>query len=276
MTTTTVDLRSGGRLPLIGLGTWPMTGGECTDAVLQALDLGYRLLDTAENYRNEDAVGAAVAQTGVPRDDIFVTTKFNKEWHGRDLVRPAAEAALERLGLDHVDLLLIHWPNPDQNRYVEAFEGLLEVQQAGLARAIGTSNFNPTHLAELARHGYVPEVNQIQLDPTRPRVDWVAAHAAAGIVTQAWSPLSRDNREELLALEPIRAAAAAHDRTPAQIVLRWDVQHGYSTVPKSGDPQRQAENLDLFSFELTSDEMAAIDQLADPDADFLDPEVFGH
>lgn len=272
----TLGLRSGGKLPLIGLGTWPMTGAECTNAVLSGLEQGYRLFDTAENYENEDAVGAGIAQGGVARDEVFVTTKFNAKWHGRELVREALEAALQRLQLDYVDLLLIHWPNPKQDRYVEAYEGMVAVQEAGLARAIGTSNFLPQHLDRLAEAGFVPELNQVELDPTRPRTDVVAYHRAHEIVTQAWSPLGRDHRDELTATAPVRAAAEAHGRTPAQVVLRWETQQGIAATPKSGNPERQRENISIFDFELTDAEVEAIAGLAEDSPNILDPLRFGH
>lgn len=272
----TVPLRSGGAIPLLGLGTWPMTGAACTEAVVTALETGYRLLDTAENYENEAAVGAGVRQASIPREEVFVTTKFNRKWHGRDLVRPALEAALERMGLDYVDLLLIHWPNPDQGRYLEAFEGMLAVQQAGLTRAIGTSNFTEPFLTDLFAHGYVPEVNQIELDPTRPRRDLVAIHREHGIVTGAWSPLGRDHRDELMASAAVLDAARTLGRTTAQVVLRWEVQQDFVAVPKSADPRRQLENLSLFDFTLPAEQMAAIGALEDPQADLLDPLRFWH
>lgn len=272
----TLPLRSGGAIPLIGLGTWPMLGAECTEAVATALDAGYRLLDTAENYENEAAVGAGVAQSSVPREEVFVTTKFNQKWHGRELVREFLEGSLERMGLDYVDLLLVHWPNPEHGRYVEAYEGLLAVQQAGLAKAIGTSNYTEPFLAELFEHGYVPEVNQIELDPTRPRRELQAIHRERGIVTEAWSPLGRDHRQQLVSAPAVVAAAEQLDRTPSQVVLRWEVQRDIVAVPKSADPKRQVENLSVFDFELTADQLAAIDALADPQADIVSPYDFGH
>ncbi|MEA5154166.1 aldo/keto reductase [Raineyella sp.] len=272
----TTPLRSGGAIPLLGLGTWPMTGPACTEAVAIAIEAGYRLVDTAENYENEDAVGAGVRRAAVPREEVFVTTKFNKKWHGRELVRASLEAALERMGLDYVDLLLIHWPNPDQGKHVEAYEGLLAVQQAGLARAIGTSNFTEPFLTDLFGHGYVPEVNQIELDPTRPRRDLVAIHREHGIVTEAWSPLGRDHRDDLMASPAVVEAARAVGRTPSQVVLRWQVQQGFVAVPKSADPGRQVENLSVFDFSLSDEQMAAINALEDPQADIVDPYAFGH
>lgn len=272
----TVPLRSGGAMPLIGLGTWPMLGEECTAAVATAIDAGYRLLDTAENYENEAAVGAGVAQSSVSREEVFVTTKFNQEWHGRELVGEFLEGSLERMGLDYVDLLLVHWPNPGHGRYLEAYEGLLAVQEAGLAKAIGTSNFTEPFLAELFERGYVPEVNQIELDPTRPRAELQAIHREHGIVTEAWSPLGRDHRQQLMAAPAIAAAARELGRTPSQVVLRWEVQRDIVAVPKSADPRRQVENLSVFDFALSADQMAAIDALADPQADIVSPFAFGH
>ncbi|SDB98713.1 2,5-diketo-D-gluconate reductase A [Raineyella antarctica] len=272
----TVPLLGGGRMPLLGLGTWPMTGAECTEAVATAIDAGYRLVDTAENYENEAAVGAGVLQASVPREEVFVTTKFNQKWHGRDLVTQALEAALERMGLDYVDLCLVHWPNPGHGRYVEAFEGLLAAQQAGLTRSVGTSNYTAEFLEALFDAGYVPEVNQIELDPTRPRRDLQAIHREKGIVTEAWSPLGRYHRDDLMAAPAVADAARELDRTPAQIVLRWEVQQDIVAVPKSADPARQVENLSLFDFELSAEQMAAIDALADPNADIVSPLEFGH
>ncbi len=272
----TVQLPSGGRLPMIGLGTWPMVGAECTEAVVTAIEAGYRLVDTAENYENEDAVGAGVRQASVPREEVFVTTKFNKKWHGKDLAKESLEKALERMGLDYVDLLLVHWPNPDQGRYVEAFEGALVAQQAGLTKAVGTSNYWADFLEPLFAAGYVPEVNQIELDPTRPQRDLVALHREKGIVTEAWSPLGRYHMDSVMGTPAVTDAARALGRTPAQVVLRWHVQQGIVAVPKSGDPQRQAENLAVFDFELSEDQMRAISALEDPNADLNDPHTFGH
>lgn len=271
----TFRLRSGLTIPRVGLGTWPLTGDEGLRAVASALEVGYRLLDTAENYRNEDVVGRAVRESGIPRSEIVVTTKFNKEWHSVEGVREIVSRSLELMGLEHVDILLIHWPNPGQDRYVEAFEGMLAVQEEGLTTAIGTSNFLPTHLDVLAAAGYVPEINQIQLDPLRPRRDVVAYMRENGIVGECWSPLGRASGE-LLGRPELATIAEAHGVTPAQVVLRWQIQQGLVTIPKSASPERQAENLDVFSFELSEEEMAAIRTLEDPDAEISDPEAFGH
>lgn len=270
----TIRLPNGVEMPQLGLGTWPMNDAEAKVAVRTALDLGYRLIDTAENYGNETGVGEGIRTSGVPRADIFITTKFNRKWHSVVGVREACEASLKRLGTDYIDLLLIHWPNPDQNRYVEAFKGLVRVQEAGLVRAIGTSNFKPAHLQRLFDLGLVPHVNQIQLDPYRRRDDLVAIHRAKGIVTETWSPLGRG--DALLQDPVIGAIAQQHDRTPAQIVLRWHVQSGYVPTPKSAHPERQAANLAIFDFALSDDEMARLNGLKQQAQTIKDADTFGH
>jgi len=269
-----ITLSNGVQMPRLGLGTWPMNDAEAAVAVAAALDIGYRHIDTAENYENERGVGEGIRRSGVERAEVFVTTKFNRRWHSVDGVRQACEASLQRLGLDYVDLLLVHWPNPDQGRYVEAVEGLLNVQQAGLVRAIGTSNFKPTHLQRLFDRGLCPQVNQIQLDPYHTRGDVVAVHAAHGIVTVSWRPLGRAGA--LLADPVITDIARRHRRTPAQIVLRWQTQLGCVPVPKSADPQRLAQNLDVFAFVLEAEELSAISALDRVDPAMLDSDVFGH
>ncbi len=269
-----VTLANGVQMPRLGLGTWPMNDAEAAETVALALDIGYRLIDTAENYENERGVGAGIRRAGIRRDEVFVTTKFNRKWHSIDGVRQACEASLERLGLDYIDLFLVHWPNPDQGRYVEAFEGLLKVQEAGLVRAIGTSNFKPAHLQQLFDAGLCPQVNQIHLDPWHARADHVEVHVARGIVTESWSPLGRANA--MLQDPAIVDVATRYGRTPAQIVLRWHTQLGYVPVPKSSNAERLAQNLDVFDFELTPEELAAISALDRPDPEMLDADVFGH
>jgi len=271
----TVKLLNGVEMPQLGLGTWPMDDAQATRAVVSALGQGYRLIDTAENYQNETGVGAGIRQSGVSRDQIFVTTKFNREWHSLEGPRQACEASLKRLGLDYIDLLLIHWPNPKQGRYVEAFQGLTRLLETGLVRAIGTSNFTVPHLQRLLDQGLVPHVNQIQLDPYHLRSDIVALHQAHGIVTETWSPIGRGG--DLLSDPTITAIAEAHGRTPAQVVLRWHTQLGYIPAPKSSDPVRQAQNLNVFDFQLSEAEMNALNALDRPnDPKMLDAERFGH
>lgn len=272
-TMTTVTLASGHPMPVIGLGTWPMTDEQAAVDVLSALELGYRKIDTAENYENETGVGLAISRSALPRDSLFVTSKFNKKWHSVEGVRQACEASLQRLGLDYLDLLLVHWPNPGQGRYVEAFEGLLGVQQAGLVRSIGTSNFLSEHLQPLFDRGYLPQVNQIQLDPFHTRDDLVALHRDRGIVTEAWSPIGRGG--DLLGHPAVTTLAQRHGRTPAQIVLRWHLQNGFVPLPKSSDPTRQAQNLAIFDFELSEAEVASL-HLDRPDPEMFHPKTFGH
>lgn len=269
-----VTLSNGVQMPQLGLGTWPMTGAEAARGVASALEVGYRLIDTAENYGNEDAVGEGLRASGVPREQIFLTTKFNRQWHSREGARTACDNSLRRLGLDYIDLLLVHWPNPDQGRYVEAFEGLQELLAAGKVRAIGVSNFLPEHLQQLLQRGMVPHVNQIQLDPWHRRFDLEALHRQHGIVTETWSPLGRAGA--MLADPAIGAMAERHGRSTGQIVLRWHAQHGFVAVPKSGDPLRQCQNLDIFDFTLSTEEMALLDAMDRPDPGMLSPLTFGH
>ena len=224
-----ITLSNGVEMPRLGLGTWPMNDAEAAETVALALDMGYRLIDTAENYENERGVGEGIRRASVARDEVFVTTKFNRKWHSVDGARRACEASLERLGLDYIDLFLVHWPNPDQGRYLEAFEGLVKLQEAGLVRAIGTSNFKPTHLQRLFDAGLCPQVNQIHLDPWHARADHVEVHEAHGIVTESWSPLGRANA--MLADPAIVDVARHYGRTPAQIILRWHTQLGYVPLP---------------------------------------------
>ena len=270
----TLALANGVKMPQLGLGTWPMNDAEAAVTVAAALDMGYRLIDTAENYANERGVGEGIRQSGVSRADIFVTTKFNRKWHSVDGARAACEASLERLGLDYLDLLLVHWPNPDQGRYVEAYQGLVRLLEAGLVRAIGTSNFKPAHLQKLFDLGLVPHLNQIQLDPYHLRDDLVAIHRAKGIVTGAWRPLGCGNA--MLADPTIVSVAERHGRTTAQVILRWLTQQGFVATPKSSNPTRMAQNLDIFDFTLSADEMALLGTLDRPDPDMFDADRFGH
>lgn len=269
-----LPLSGGTQLPALGLGTWPMDDAQAAPAVASALRLGYRLIDTAQAYGNEKGVGEGLRLGGVPREEIVLTTKFNREFHSRTGVREAAQASLARLGTDYIDLYLIHWPNPALGRYVEAFEGLVRLREEGLVRAIGVCNFKVSHLEALFAAGFVPEVNQIQLDPQHRRDDLLALHRERGIVTEGWSPLGRGG--DLLAHRVLTTIAQAHGRTTGQIALRWQVQQGIVPIPKSADPARQAQNLAVFDFTLSSEEMAALDGLDAPDPEMLDADTFGH
>jgi len=265
-------------MPRLGLGTWPLDDRAAQIAVEQAIGLGYRLIDTAVNYGNEKGVGAGVRASGVAREEIFITSKFNKRSHGVRQARRAVADSARRMGLDYVDLMLIHWPNPRRDRYVEAWKGLIELLKDGQLRAIGVSNFKATHLDRLlAETGVVPDVNQIQLDPRLGRSAMRAYHADRGIVTESWSPLGAGTG--LLEEPAVTAIAATHDRTPAQIVLRWHIELGLVTVPKSANPRRMVENISIFDFTLTPAEVAAISALdrgPAGEADALDSDVFGH
>ncbi|MEV0286782.1 aldo/keto reductase [Kribbella sp. NPDC050820] len=223
-----VTLSGGTSMPRIGLGTSPLDDGDAERVVSEALEAGYRLVDTAENYRNETGVGRALK--GAPRDEVFVTSKFNKRWHSVDGARTAFEASADKLGVDYLDLLLIHWPNPDQDRYVEAWQGLIALREAGLVRAIGTSNFKPAHLQRLIDEtGMAPEVNQVQLSPVWAKPVEREFHQQHGIVTEAWSPLGKGT--DLLEHAAVRQIAEEHGRAPGQVVLRWETQQGVVPIP---------------------------------------------
>ena len=252
----TLALRNGAAIPVIGLGTWPLRGAESAAQVRTAIESGYRLIDTAENYRNEDGVGQGIRDSGIDRSEIFLTTKFNRNWHSVDGVRTAYEASLKRLGLDYIDLLLVHWPNPDQDRYVDALRGLQALLDDGKLRAIGTSNFKPAHLQRvLDETGIEPDVNQIQLSPYSTRNDTRAYDDEHQIVTESWSPIGASSNE--LRNDPvITEIADRYGKSTTQVVLRWHVQLGLVAIPKSADPGRIAENIDLFDFELSDAEMA--------------------
>ena len=272
----TVSLLHGAAMPQLGLGTWPMDDAQASKTVAAAVDMGYRLVDTAEAYGNERGVGAGLQASGVPRDQLFVTTKFNLAWHGVDLVADALDASCDRLGLDHVDLLLIHWPNPAQDRYVQAWEGLTRLLTAGRVKAIGTSNFKPAHLDRIiAATGVTPDVNQIQLSPALTRDTTRAYDTAHGIITESWSPIGGEGTDVLR--EPaVRQIAEQHGRTPAQVVLRWHVQLGLVTVPKSTDPGRLRDNLAVFDFTLTETDMTRLSALDKGEDAATDSDTFGH
>jgi 2,5-diketo-D-gluconate reductase A len=272
----TSSLRNGAEIPVLGLGTSPLQGAESTTQVRTALEAGYRLIDTAENYRNEEAVGQAIRDSHIERSEVFITTKFNRRWHSIDGVRQAYEASLKRLGVDYIDLMLVHWPNPDQGRYVEAVQGLQAILASGGVRAIGTSNFKPAHLQRvLDETGIIPDVNQIQLSPYATRSESRAYHAAHGIVTESWSPLGASSQE--LRKDPtITAIAKDHGRSPTQIVLRWHTQLGLVAIPRSSNPGRIAENINIFDFDLTEQEMSKITALDRGESVVTDSDEFGH
>jgi 2,5-diketo-D-gluconate reductase A len=274
-TAPTVELANGASIPRLGLGTWPMSDAEAEVAVAQAIEAGYRLVDTAYAYGNEKGVGRGLRASGVPREELFVTTKLNGEWHGYQAAQEAYQASADRLGLDYVDLYLIHWPLPGRDRFADAWKGLVKLLEDGRVRAIGLSNFKPSHIDRLlAETGVVPDLNQIELNPTVTRDAVRAYNAEHGIVTQSWSPIGRGG--DLLAEPVITALAERYGRTPAQIVLRWHMELGLVTVPKSADPGRMRANLDIFDFALAPDEVSAISALDQGEAAATDSDVFGH
>ncbi len=272
----TIRLRNGADIPVLGIGTSPLRGEESRKQVRTALAAGYRLIDTAENYGNEDAVGQGIRDCGMERSEIFLTSKFNARWHSISGVRQAFDASRKRLGVDYLDLLLVHWPNPGQDRYVEAVQGLQQLLEAGDLRAIGVSNYKPEHLQRvLDETGIVPDVNQIQLSPYTTRDDSRAFHDDHGIVTESWSPLGASS-DELRNDRAIARIAEGHDKSATQVVLRWHIQLGLVAIPRSGNAGRIAENLDVFDFELTNEEMTTITGLNRGNAGLTDSDEFGH
>jgi len=249
-----LELANDVAIPPIGFGTWPIPDRKAEPMVAAAIEAGYRLIDTAALYENEGGVGRGIRAAAVDRSDMFVTTKLSRRSHGREEAQRAFAASASRLGLDYLDLFLIHWPNPDLNRYVDAWRGMIDLLEQNKVRAIGVSNFKPAHLSRLIDEtGVAPHVNQIQLNPWIPRLAEREYHAAHDIVTESWAPIGKGG--DLLDDPVITGLAAERDRTPAQIVIRWHVQLGLIPIPKTANPDRLVENLDVFGFSLTDDEI---------------------
>lgn len=262
-TAPTLALNDGRRIPQIGYGCWQLSDAQAPDLVGQALHAGYRLIDTAAAYGNEGGVGRGIRDAGIPRAEIFLTTKLWNDRQGRDEARRAFDESLRQLGLPYVDLYLIHWPCPQRRLFVETWTTLIELRKEGRTKSIGVSNFTPEHLATLiGETGVAPAVNQIELHPYFQREEPRVEDARHGIVTESWSPLGRGKE---LNDPVILAIAKAHGKTPAQVVLRWQIQIGCVAIPKTATPRRIAENIALFDFELGADEMARIAGLDKPD-----------
>jgi 2,5-diketo-D-gluconate reductase A len=268
-----IELRGGAEVPQLGFGVFQVPPEDTAEATTRALLAGYRHVDTAAAYGNEAGVGQAVHAAGLDRDEVFVTTKCFNDSHGFDQSQRALKDSLDQLEMEHVDLYLIHWPVPSQDRYVDTWRGLIAAQEQGLARAIGVSNFQPAHLARIIDEtGVTPAVNQIELHPRLQQPGLRREHADRGIVTEAWSPLAQG---QVLDDPVITGIAEAHERTPAQVVLRWHLQLGNVVIPKSVTPERIEENLAVFDFHLSEPEMEAIQALDVGERTGPDPDTFG-
>ena len=258
------DLNDGTELPAVGYGTTGLQGADGLEAILTAVDNGYRLLDTAVNYGNEMTVGEAIRRSGVPRQEFRVTSKLPGRHHAYDDAIVSTHESLGRLGLEHIDLHLIHWPNPKRDEYSEAWRALVDLQRDGLVTTIGVSNFTAEHLDRIMdTSGVVPAVNQIEMHPYFPQEELRAVHDSLGIRTVAWSPLAK--AKALFEEDVIRAAAEAHGVSPAQVVLRWHFQLGSVPIPKSTVNEHQLANGDIFEFELSDEEVDAISGLGRED-----------
>jgi diketogulonate reductase-like aldo/keto reductase len=262
--TTAYLLNDGSSVPGIGFGTYPLRGEEGITAIVSALEAGYRYLDTAVNYENEEEVGEALRRSGLPRDEVRVATKIPGRFHARSLALQSLRDSADRLGLDRIDVGLIHWPNPSRGLYLQAWEALLEAQREGLVATVGVSNFTERHLQRVIDEtGVTPALNQIELHPYFPQPQMRAVHERLGIRTQAWSPLGK--RQAPFDEPPIANAAASHGVSPGQVILRWHVELGSMPLPKSATPQRQRANLDVTGFQLSAAEVEAISALGRPD-----------
>ena len=259
MSIPTITLNNGIEMPQLGFGVFQVPDDETTAAVAEALRVGYRSIDTAAVYGNEAGVGRAIAESGIDRSDLFITSKVWNSDQGFDATLRAYDKALEKLGLEQLDLYLIHWPTPERDLYLDTWRALERIHAEGRVRAIGVSNFQPAHLDRLvAASEVVPAVNQVELHPALQNRDVIAANARHGIATEAWSPLAQG---AVLRDPAVVAIAEAHGVSAAQAVLRWHLQQGRIVIPKSVTPARIAENFDVFGFELTADELDAIDAL---------------
>ena len=268
-----IRLNNGVDIPQFGFGVFQVPPDQTAQAVLQAFEAGYRHIDTAQGYRNEEGVGQAVADSGLPREEVFITTKLNNNGHGYESAISELDESLKKLQLDYVDLYLIHWPLAHLNRYVETWKGFEKLLADGKARSIGVSNFQPPHLDRLAAEtDTVPAINQIELHPRLTQVELRKYHEAHGIATEAWSPIAKG---EVLGDPILTGLAKKYGRTPAQIVLRWQVQIGNIVFPKTVNPDRMRENINVFDFELAADDVASIESMNTNYRTGPDPDTFG-
>jgi 2,5-diketo-D-gluconate reductase A len=265
-----VTLNNGVQIPQLGFGVWQVPDAETAAAVGTALEAGYRSIDTAAIYGNEKGTGAAIAASGLRREELFVTTKLWNSDQGHDRTLAGFDASLEKLGLDHVDLYLIHWPTPERDTYLDTWRALGKILADGRARAIGVSNFKPAHLRRLIDEtGVVPAVNQVELHPLLQQPELRAFHAEHGIATEAWSPLAQGS---LLQHPVLTGIAQRLGRTPAQVILRWHLQLGTIVIPKSVTPERIRQNADVFGFTLDEADMTAVTALDQGDAGRIGPD----
>jgi len=268
-----MTLSDGTTIPQLGFGVWQVPPGDAATVVGEAFKAGYRHIDTAQMYENEAGVGEAFHASGLARDEVFITTKLNNSNHGHDAAIASLEESLKKLQLDYVDLFLIHWPQPKKDRYVEAWEGLIELQRRGLTRSIGVSNFQESHIERIvAATGVTPTVDQIELHPRLTQEPLVAFNRAHQIAVESWSPLASGQILDEPALVEI---AEVHGKSVAQVVIRWHLQLGYIVIPKSVTPARIASNFDVFDFELSDDELAAVSALGSESRTGPNPDQFG-
>ena len=267
----TLPLQGHGEIPQLGFGVWEVPAGDTADVVTHALAAGYRHIDTATIYGNEAGVGQAIHASGLTRDEVFVTTKCFNNDQGRDKAMRACKHSLEQLGMEYVDLYLIHWPVPSADLYVETWKAFIELREEGLVRAIGVSNFQPAHLARLqAETGVQPVINQVELHPYFQQPGLRREHADRGILTEAWSPLGKGAS---FADPVVTTIAEAHGKTPAQVVIRWHLQLGNVVIPRSVNEERIRENLDVLDFHLTPADMDAMETIDAGDRTGPDPDV---
>lgn len=275
MTIPAIKMNDGRMIPQVGLGTWPLKDHDAPAVIVTAIEAGYRHIDTAFRYGNQVGVGQGIRQSGIDRAALFITTKLDGEHQGDDKAVAGLDACLRQLGTEYVDLLLIHWPMPARGQFISTWKTYERLLASGKVRSIGVSNFKPAHLETLAAQtSVVPATNQIQLSPRITRTDHVSYDAAHGIVTVSWSPLGQGS--DLLQDGLLAQIAARHGKTPAQIVLRWNIELGLVPIPKSANKQRIAENIDIFDFSLSAAEVAAISALDTGAEKRVDSDVDGH
>ncbi len=270
-----VTLNDGTKLPVTGLGTYGLWGNAGANSVSSGINAGYRLIDTAYNYENEGAVGEGIKRSGISREELWITSKLPGRYHNYEKALVAIQESLYRSNLDYFDLYVIHWPLPNQDLYVEAWQALIDAKKWGLVRSIGVSNFLPEHLERIIQEtGVTPSLNQVELHPFFNQEEQRKVHEQHHIQTQSWSPVAR--AADILSNETVGKIAQNHNKTVPQVVLRWQYQIGSVSIPRSTSPQRQRENLAIFDFELSEAEMTAIAGLSRPDGRLFDMDPATH